>query len=92
MNALPTISSPAAPGDVTDPTIVVRLLTIGQVMQQCGLRSTTIYERIKLGTFPAPVKNGTSSRWISTEIDGWIARLIAARDAAPPRVCEGVHA
>jgi prophage regulatory protein len=92
MNAPPATNSTARQADAAESTAAVRLLPISEVMQQCGLRSTTIYERIRLGTFPAPVKSGASARWVSTELDEWIARLIAARDAAPPRIAEGAAA
>jgi prophage regulatory protein len=59
-----------------------RLLPIEEVMTRCAKGRTGIYAGIKAGTFPAPAKDGTSSRWLSTEIDEWIAALAASRSPA----------
>jgi prophage regulatory protein len=48
-----------------------------------------IWRAVKAGKFPPPVKLGcttnSTSAWVETEIDAWIARLMAAR----PQICEG---
>ena len=33
--------------------------------------------------FPRPVKIGRASRFVSAEVDSWIAERVAARDASP---------
>jgi len=50
------------------------------VSGKVGIAVPTIYELIRKGEFPAPVKRGRSSLWVESEIDAWIAELIAARD------------
>lgn len=35
-----------------------------------------IYERIRQGAFPAPIKLGHSSIWIESEVDQWFAEQI----------------
>jgi len=57
------------------------LLPIEEVLDQCAISRATLYAWIKVGAFPSPVKIGASSRWLSTEIDAWIAALVAARPA-----------
>lgn len=59
-----------------------RLLPLAEVMGRVGLRKTAIYERIARGEFPAPVTLGSTSRWVESEIEGWIAKLIEDRDKA----------
>lgn len=48
-----------------------------QVEARTGLSRSTIYERIKTGTFPAPVSIGAKAvGWIEAEIEAWIAAQI----------------
>ncbi|CNG88719.1 Phage transcriptional regulator%2C AlpA [Yersinia enterocolitica] len=56
--------------------ITCELLTIERVEKAVGYDRTTIYLRIKEGTFPKPVKDGRNSRWPSTVIQEWIDNLI----------------
>ena len=55
-----------------------------QVEARTGLARSTIYDRIKAGTFPAPVSLGEKAvGWVESEIDAWIAaRIQASRKAA----------
>lgn len=55
-----------------------RMLKLKDVKEQVGFGTTAIYERIKAGTFPAPVKIGYASRWPESEIQDWIAKQVAA--------------
>lgn len=42
------------------------------------LSRSTIYERVKAGTFPSPINlGGNAVGWIESEIDAWIADRIA---------------
>lgn len=50
------------------------------VSGKVGMAAPTIYELIRKGEFPAPVKRGRSSLWIESEIDAWIADLKEHRD------------
>lgn len=57
-----------------------RLLKLSAVKDKTGMGSTWIYDRMKAGEFPRPVKISTGAvRWIEREIDDWISRL----DRAP---------
>ncbi len=50
------------------------LLRQPAVVQRTGVRKTAMYQAIKAGEFPAPVKlTGRAVAWVSTEIDAWIA-------------------
>lgn len=55
------------------------LLTLPEVTKRVGLQKTAIYASISDGNFPAPVKVGGASRWVETEIQGWIAKMAAGR-------------
>ncbi|WP_241076920.1 helix-turn-helix transcriptional regulator [Achromobacter xylosoxidans] len=53
------------------------LLPLKVVQSRVGMGKTKIYEQIKAGVFPACIKNGRTSVWVASEVDGWIARTIA---------------
>ena len=60
----------------------VRLLPIAEVRKIVGLSSATIYRKMADGSFPLPCKQGMRSLWVSSEIDAWVAGVIAERDEA----------
>lgn len=60
----------------------MKLIRLPEVMSRVGLGRTAIYALIKLGAFPAPVKQGTASHWPEPEIDAYQARLMSARQAS----------
>lgn len=53
-----------------------RLLRMPQVENMVGLKKTVIYDSIKAGTFPKPIKLGSASVWIESEIQAWIAKQV----------------
>jgi prophage regulatory protein len=62
-----------------------RFLRRSEVIEVTGLRTSSIYEGIKAGTFPKPVKLNPDSRrsavaWLESEVRQWQATRIAARD------------
>ena len=60
-----------------------RLLRLTDVMDRVPLCKTTIYSRIRAGTFPAPVPlGGDMVGWVESEVDAWIGDRIADRSAA----------
>lgn len=55
------------------------LIRLPEVMAICALSRSGIYERIKNGTFPAPVKlDGRPSAWVKHEVQQWNIRQITA--------------
>lgn len=74
-------TSPASSAAAQTPE-AVRLIPIEEVMLRCGMGRTAIYARVKAGSFPAPAKVGSSSRWVSTEVEMWVRDVIAARPKA----------
>lgn len=55
-----------------------------QVEARTGLARSTIYDRIKAGTFPAPISLGEKAvGWIESEVNGWLnARIQESRKAS----------
>jgi prophage regulatory protein len=57
-----------------------RILRRKQVEHRTGLSRSTIYLRIKQGTFPRPVGLGPRAvGWLENEIDAWLAACIENR-------------
>jgi prophage regulatory protein len=54
-----------------------QFLRLKEVTARIGLRSTTIYHYVALGAFPRPRKFGRSSRWVTAEVNDWIAKRTA---------------
>jgi len=55
-----------------------KFLTIKDVTNKVGFKTSTIYKYIKENKFPKPVKFGKSSRWKLTDIDQWMQKVISA--------------
>lgn len=58
------------------------LLKLPEVCHQAGFGKTAIYAMMKAGTFPEPIKLGPASRWSQLEVQEWIQKQKAARNAA----------
>jgi prophage regulatory protein len=56
-----------------------RLIRLPAVQERVGMGRTAVYELIKAGKFPRPVKVGAASAWIDVEITRWIEQLAASR-------------
>ena len=53
-----------------------KLIKLPQVTEITTLKRSTVYERVKAGTFPAPLKVGArGSAWDSDEISTWLDKL-----------------
>ena len=54
-----------------------RLLRLAEVRSRVGLGKTSIYEMVRQGLFPKPIKiTPAAVRWSEREIDAWIASLL----------------
>lgn len=51
------------------------LIDLEAVTGLVGMRRTWIYDEIRAGRFPAPVKLGTASRWRLGDVRRWLAAL-----------------
>ncbi|MDS0759154.1 MULTISPECIES: helix-turn-helix transcriptional regulator [Xanthomonas] len=83
------VKAPRAPLPIERPVHVPvapdgrsRMLRMSEVKARVGLSQTTIYARIKKGTFPKQVLMGTLAAWLESEIDEWIAACVADRPGA----------
>lgn len=55
-----------------------RILRLPDVKAKVGLGTTAIYQRIKDGDFPPPIKLGRLSGWLESEVQGWINKQVLA--------------
>lgn len=63
----------------------VRLLTRIEARERLGgISDDKLYGLIRDGDLPPPIKLGTSSRWLESDLEGFIARLAEARKAPSP--------
>jgi len=56
-----------------------RYLRIGDLLKRLPISRATIYRMIKHGKLPKPIKLGSSSVWIESEINAWIGNLADVR-------------
>jgi prophage regulatory protein len=59
-----------------------KLMRFPAVQERVSMGRTAVYELIKAGKFPRPVKVGAASAWIDVEITRWIQELAAKRDTS----------
>ena len=58
------------------------LLRISAVKSRIGLSRTSIYNGVKAGTFPPPVKIGVKAiAWLESDVEAWIATTVKAARA-----------
>jgi prophage regulatory protein len=62
----------------------VRFIKLKEVVAMCGKPRSGIYDAIKKGEFPAPMKvGGRASAWIKSEVLQWTQACIQASRTAP---------
>lgn len=55
-----------------------RIIRLAEVKSKTGMSRSSIYERVKDGTFPSTIKiTNHAVGWIEQEVDDWIAQRIA---------------
>lgn len=61
------------------------ILRVKDVTQRTGLARATLYQKVREGTFPAPIRlsdDGRSVGWLGSEVSRWIdERIHASRTA-----------
>ncbi len=60
----------------------MRIIRKSELLDRVGLSAMEIWRREKAGQFPRRVKLGPNSvGWVEEEIDAFLEKLVAARDA-----------
>lgn len=58
----------------------IRFIQLKEVLTICGKSRSSVYDAIKKGNFPKPVKlHGRSSAWAKNEVEQWAQVCIDAR-------------
>ena len=66
------MSKDESPLGKSNEQVELRLIRLKEVLAICGRSRSSVYEAIKKGEFPAPIKlHGRSSGWIKSEILQW---------------------
>ena len=62
-----------------------RLLRLSEVRTRTALACSTIYRKMRDGSFPEPLKIGVRAvRWRESEIEAWLAAQPRATGDTPP--------
>ncbi len=62
--------------------LIITILRRKTVEGRVGLSRSTIYQRIKEGTFPRPINLGNRAvGWLEHEINAWLASCVENRDS-----------
>lgn len=74
-------SAPVAPPVPFSDAIQERFIRLPEVLHQCGLSRSTVYDLISRNAFPAQISlGGKNVAWLHSEITGWMADRIADRN------------
>ncbi|WP_429207135.1 helix-turn-helix transcriptional regulator [Massilia sp. UYP11] len=62
----------------------VRFIRLKEVLAKCDKSRSSVYDAVKKGDFPKPVKlQGRSSAWIKSEVEQWAVECIRASGPVP---------
>lgn len=63
--------------------MAAKILRLPGVLDAVGVKKSTLYEMIRAGKFPAPVRLGLRTvGWHQRDIDAWIEARVTARPEA----------
>lgn len=60
-----------------------RLLTVAEVLQALRIGRTTLYQLVIDGDLPRPIKLGSKSLWLESDVTKYLHDRIAEREALP---------
>jgi len=74
-------SNPNDGGPTASPARPSKLLRLSAVEERTGAKKSSLYNWVKAGTFPAPVRlaGARAVAWRESDIDQWIATRTATR-------------
>ncbi|MDR0942477.1 MAG: AlpA family transcriptional regulator [Holosporales bacterium] len=69
------------PKDMGEATETTQFLRLPQIVKLLGIGRVSVYDKIKKGLIKKPIKLGSrTSVWLRSDIDEYIARMVATRD------------
>lgn len=60
---------------------MIKLIPLSVVCDTTGTKKSAIYDRISKGTFPKPIKIGSASRWVQSQVQEWVKNAVEAGHA-----------
>ena len=57
-----------------------RLIDVRDVAEKLGRSVSSVWNDVRSGSLPGPVRRNGSTRWDEREIDAWLDRLLAERE------------
>ncbi|ECD9416825.1 TPA: helix-turn-helix transcriptional regulator [Salmonella enterica] len=54
-----------------------QMVTMVFITEFTGMTDKWFYKLISQGKFPKPIKLGSSSRWLKSEVEEWVKKYIA---------------
>ncbi|MFQ3494066.1 AlpA family transcriptional regulator [Citrobacter freundii] len=80
VSSVPSSPTTVHPMPVSAPT-QERFLRLPEVIHQCGLSRSTLYDLIARNAFPAQVSlGGKNVAWLQSEITAWMEERVAHRN------------
>ncbi|EOX8911913.1 helix-turn-helix transcriptional regulator [Citrobacter freundii] len=80
VSSVPSFLTGSHPMPVSAPA-QERFLRLPEVIHQCGLSRSTLYDLIARNAFPAQVSlGGKNVAWLQSEITAWMAERVAHRN------------
>ena len=74
-------STPAALLTPVSAPVAERFLKLPEVLHQCGLSRSTLYDLISRNAFPSQVSlGGKNVAWLQSEVTVWMSERIAERN------------
>ena len=66
----------------------VKVIRMPAVIEKVGMKKSAIYQRIKDGSFPKPIRYGShATGWLESDVDEWILRMAGKLPANDDRQC-----
>lgn len=69
----------------TTPTVQPALLRTPDVLIRVGMQKSWLYDEVKAGRFPQPIKIGRATLYPASEVDDWVSAKLAGREWTPTR-------
>lgn len=59
----------------------LQVIRLARLKQKLAVGQSSIYRWIETEGFPKPIKFGRAAAWIENEVDAWVQKRMAVRDA-----------
>jgi len=60
----------------------IRLISIKEICKRLGYSRHWVYQRVRSGEFPQPIRLGRETKFVESEFNAWMKDQVAQRRAA----------